>query len=480
MKIYNSLTKKKEEIKPIHKGKIGLYACGPTVYDYTHIGHLRKYIMDDVLVRALRHFGYKVKHVQNITDVGHLVSDADTGIDKLEKGSKKYNMSAKELAQKFEKYFFYSLDKVNCKRPDISCRATEHIKEQIDLVKKLEKKGYTYKIEGDGIYFDTSKFPKYKNLFFIDKENIKEGARIGVNLKKKNPTDFALWKFEKKGENRQMVWESPWGKRTYPGWHIECSAMSTKYLGEQFDIHTGGIDHIPLHHPNEIAQCEAGFGKEPFVKYWVHHNYLLVDGEKMSKSLGNFYTIDDILKRGFDPIAFRLLVLETHYRSEMNFKWDSLKGAQKSLFKLYRYICEHLDLKEKLKTVSLNDKSQVKEVYDKFFSFVYDDLHIPQALSVMFNMLKSDIDDIYKLKLLFEFDKVLGLKLSTLDKKSCENFEFLDVKSLPKSIQELLAKRQKAKQEKNFTLADKIRKELAQKGYELLDTKQGVKIRKIL
>jgi cysteinyl-tRNA synthetase len=296
--LYNTLSRTVEPFQPRVPGKVGLYACGFTVYDYTHLGHLRKYSMDDVLVRALRHAGYQVKHVQNVTDVGHLSSDSDTGEDKLEKGAKKYGKSVWDIAHEFEEYFWKSMDAMGNIRPDISCRATEHIPAQLEMVKKLEQKGFAYVIAGDGVYFDTSKFPDYPNLSRMKMDELEAGARIEVVAGKRHPTDFALWKFERPGENRAMVWPSPWAERSFPGWHIECSAMAVQYLGEQFDIHTGGIDHIPIHHTNEIAQAEAASGKKPFVKYWVHHNFLRVDGEKMSKSLGNFFTIDDVLKPG--------------------------------------------------------------------------------------------------------------------------------------------------------------------------------------
>ncbi len=294
----------------MHEGKIGLYACGFTVYDYTHLGHLRKYTMDDVLIRALRYGNaelgekigmnlapYEVTFVQNVTDVGHLASDADTGEDKLEKGAKKYGKSVWDIAHEFEEYFFKSMDLMGNLRPDVSCRATEHIEEQLNMVLELEKKGFTYVIENDGVYFDTSKFPEYGKMAGLHLDDQEEGARIGAVEGKRNPSDFALWKFERTGENRAMVWPSPWNERSFPGWHIECSAMAMKYLGEQFDIHTGGIDHIPVHHTNEIAQAEAVTGKQPFVNYWVHHNHLHINSEKMSKSLGNFYTIDDLKER---------------------------------------------------------------------------------------------------------------------------------------------------------------------------------------
>ncbi|MEX0895552.1 MAG: class I tRNA ligase family protein, partial [Patescibacteria group bacterium] len=298
MKLYNTLSRTVEEFEPLTSGQVGLYACGLTVYDYTHLGHLRKYTLDDVLVRVLRQQGNQVKHVQNVTDVGHLTSDEDTGEDKLEKGAKKYGKTVWEIAREFEEYFWKSMDLMGNARPDVSCRATEHIEQQLAMVVALEKKGFAYAVENDGVYFDTSKFDSYGELARLNLEEQQAGSRVEQVVGKRNPSDFALWKFERPDENRAMVWPSPWHERSFPGWHIECSAMAVAYLGEQFDIHTGGIDHIPVHHTNEIAQSEAATGKHPFVKHWVHHNFLRIEGEKMSKSLENYFTIDDIVAGG--------------------------------------------------------------------------------------------------------------------------------------------------------------------------------------
>ncbi|HSW89260.1 MAG TPA: cysteine--tRNA ligase, partial [Patescibacteria group bacterium] len=413
MRLYNTLSRSIEDFKPIIQGQVGLYACGPTVYDYAHIGHARKYTMDDVLVRVLRHSGLEVKHVMNITDVGHLVSDDDTGEDKMEKGAKKYGKSVWDIAKEFEAFFWKSMDAVGVVHPDVVCKATDHIKEQIELISRLEKNGFTYVI-ADGVYFDTSKFPTYGELSRLDPESLKAGARVEMVEGKKNVTDFALWKFSPAGERRQMEWESPWGKG-FPGWHIECSAMSMKYLGEQFDIHTGGIDHIPIHHTNEIAQAEAATGKHPFVKYWVHHNFLRVDGEKMSKSLNNFYTVDDIIAKGYKPQALRLLFLGSHYRSELNFTWDALEAAQKSYDKLVAILCQCKN--EADRTVLSDDKlTKINDLRTRFFSLLEDDLHTPEAMSVLWEAVKSNVPGHDKYDLLVEFDTVLGLGLAT----SCE------------------------------------------------------------
>lgn len=453
MRLYNTLTRFIEDFTPQAPPKVSLYACGLTVYDYTHLGHLRKYTLDDVLVRTLRHAGYEVNFVQNITDVGHLVSDADTGEDKLEKGAKKYNKSVWDIAKEFEEYFFKSMDAMGNLRPDTSCRATEHIEAQIALVKQLEHKGFTYTIEDDGIYFDTSKLPDYGKLNPQSLAELREGERIGIVAGKKNPTDFALWKFEKPGEDRQMSWPSPWSERGFPGWHIECSAMSMQYLGEQIDIHTGGIDHIPVHHTNEIAQSEAATGKVPFVRYWVHHNHLQVDGEKMSKSLGNFFTIDDVLERGFNPRALRLLFLQGHYRDQMNFTWDSLTAAQTAYDRLAKVVRSWGSEAAEL-------SSKGKQFQQTFFAALEDDLKTAQAVATLWEMAKADLPEGEKLQLFDQFDEVLQL-----------GFTPIVSKEVSEEIQKLLDERAQARTEKNWQRADTIREKLLKLGYEVSDTK---------
>jgi len=471
MKLYNTLTRQIEEFEPLNPPEVSLYACGPTVYDYAHLGHLRKYTMDDVIIRVLKHAGYKVKFVQNVTDVGHLASDGDTGEDKLEKGAKKYGQSVWDIAKKFEDYFFTSMDEMGNLRPDISCRATEHIKEQLKMVLELEKKGYTYVIEGDGVYFDTSKLDDYGKLARLNIEKLKEGARLGKVKGKKNPTDFALWKFEREGENRAMVWESPWHKRSFPGWHIECSAMSMKYLGEQMDIHTGGIDHIPVHHTNEIAQSEAATGKKPFVKYWVHHNFLRVDGEKMSKSLGNFFTIEDVKNKGFSPQALRLLFLTSHYRSEQNFTWKSLEAAQKSwerLVKIIRDFKIKIDENEEKTDYLKYGYSTNAQPYKKtFFELMGNDLKTPEAIAVMWEVLSSDLPAAEKLKLLFEFDEVLGLGLKAESEKR------IAAVKITTEVSKLLKKRKQARKDKDWAKSDELRDQIQELGFIVVDESDG-------
>lgn len=478
MKLYNTMSRSVEEFTPAAPPAVGLYACGLTVYDYTHLGHLRKYTMDDVLIRTLRHAGYKVQFVQNVTDVGHLASDADTGEDKLEKGAKKYGKSVWDIAHEFEDYFFRSMDLMGNVRPDVSCRATEHIQEQLEMVIELEKKGFAYVIEGDGVYFDTSKVSDYGKLAHLDLEHLQEGARVERVEGKRNSTDFALWKFERPGENRAMVWESPWAKRSFPGWHIECSAMAIRYLGDQFDIHTGGIDHIPVHHTNEIAQAEAATGKTPFVRYWVHHNFLRVDGEKMSKSLGNFYTIDDILKRGIDPKALRLLFLTTHYRSEMNFLWDSVEGSQKAWQKLTRMVLQFKA--EQGRTVLSEEKlEKVDEYRQRFFAYMEDDLKTAEAVTVMYEVVKSNIPGPDKYELLLEFDEVLGLGLRDLKETTTSTALVADVNALSKEVQELFEQRLAARQSKDWASSDKLRDALVALGYDVIDGAMGQQLRPI-
>lgn len=466
--LYNTLTRKKEIFEPLNSPVVTLYTCGPTVYDYTHIGHMRTYTNNDVLRRALEYYGWKVKHVMNITDVGHLTDDADYGEDKLEKGAKKHKKTVWEVAEFFTDYFFKTIDDLNIKRPHIVCKATDHIKEMIELIKILEKKGYTYETD-EAVYFDVSKFKKYGKLSGQSLEEKIVGAReeVHVDPKKKHPADFSLW-FKRVGRfaNHTMHWDSPWGDG-FPGWHIECSAMSMKYLGETIDIHAGGEDHIPVHHENEIAQSEAATGKQ-FVRFWFHNAHLLVEGQKMSKSLGNFYTIDDLKKRGFDPLSARLLFLQTHYRQQLNFTWESLKASQNALNNLKDKIQEFLFLAQKNKD---ENKQAFEEYKRKFEQHVFDDLNMPKALAVMWEVVDNlKIPPKTKLDLLYDFDKVLGLKLDQIK-----------LPKIPQEIIELAEKREKLRKEKNFKEADKIREEIKKRGYEIIDSKQGyvIKIKKI-
>lgn len=468
LKLYNTLTRQIEEFNPLNPQKVGIYSCGPTVYDYQHIGHMRRYVGDDLLVRVLKFNNYSVKHVMNITDVGHLVSDSDTGEDKMEKGAKKFGKSVWDIAKMFEEQFFDSMKLLDIKRPDVVIHATEAIAEQIELIKTLEKKGFTYKI-ADGIYFDTSKFPDYFKLSRQNPDELKKGARVDFVEGKKNVADFALWKFSyPEGSpstssglaKRQMEWESPWGTG-FPGWHIECSAMSMKELGHTLDIHTGGIDHINIHHTNEIAQSEAATNSQ-FVRYWVHHNFLMVEGEKMSKSIGNIYTVEDLVKKGYDPLALRYLYLQTHYRQEMNFTWESLEAAGKALERLRGEVGKVREVGE----VREGDSDDQYE--EKFRDAVNDDLNIPKALGILWELVHADGEAGTKFKMIKKMDEVLGLELEQPLAASHQP----SVK-IPDEVQKLVNDRENLRKEKKFAEADALRKKIQKLGYEIQDTPTG-------
>ncbi len=459
MKLYNTESRKIEEFEPLKKPSVGLYACGPTVYDYTHIGHLRKYINDDILVRALRANNYDVTHIMNITDVGHLTSDADSGVDKLEKGAEALGLPVLAVARQFEDDFFKSLKFVNVLSPDVAPRATDHIEDQVALIEILVEKGFTYQTD-EAIYFDVSKFADYMRLSQQDLDDKITGARedVVVDRAKKNPADFVLW-FMTVGRfaDHALRWASPWGEG-FPGWHIECSAMSMKYLGFSFDIHTGGIDHIPVHHTNEIAQSEAATGKK-FVKYWVHHSFLTVEGEKMSKSLHNFFRVTDLIDKGYTPLSFRYLVLQTHYRSEMNFTWEALDGAQNALIKLYE-LAASFDHVNKYTDIDYEGK---------FMDAVNQDLNMPKAMSVMWEMLRSGIALDVKAATLFKMDEVLGLNIR---EKSRELLE------IPQFIQDMVNERNKLRKIKKFNAADQLRVKIEKSGYLIEDKEKDTKILK--
>jgi cysteinyl-tRNA synthetase len=460
MKIYNSLTKRVEDFKPINSPHVGMYTCGPTVYDYTHIGHLRKYTGDDILKRVLQFNNFQVKHVMNITDVGHLTSDEDQGDDKLEKGAKEKGLTVWELAKSFEEYFWKSLNQLNIDPPDIIAKATDHINEQIKLIERLEKNGFTY-ITDQAVYFDTSKFPSYGELTGQKQEDKQVGVRddVVVDSQKKNPADFVLWFFTTGHfKDHVMRWPAPWGEG-FPGWHIECSAMSMEYLGESFDIHTGGVDHLPIHHTNEIAQSEAATGKK-FVNYWVHHEFLLVDGEKMSKSKKNFYTIDDIKEKGFDPLALRYLFLTAHYRDQMNFTFKSLQAAQNALNNLRDE--SRSWVKPTADTLGL--LSGDNPYLQKFQDALNNDLNIPQALAVLWELVKSDMSPEDKGATALWMDTVLGLKLDQFIGEQIE---------VPDKVWELVNAREEVRKNKDFEKSDELRLKIKELGFEVLDTPSG-------
>lgn len=450
------MSRQLEDFEPLNDKEVTFYSCGPTVYDYAHIGNLRTYIFSDILKRVLLFDGYNVKHVMNITDVGHLTEESEQGEDKIERSARMEAKSALEIADFYAQAFKDDLRKLNIIEPNIWCKATDHINEQIELIKKLEEKGHVYKTS-DGIYFDTSKVKDYGKLARLNLEGLEEGSRVDVNIEKKNPTDFALWKFSPQDKQRQMEWDSPWGKG-FPGWHAECSAMSMKYLGETIDIHTGGIDHIPVHHTNEIAQSEAATGK-PFVRFWAHGDFLLINEGKMAKSLGNFITLNTLPENGFDPIVYRIFCLSSHYRSKLNFSWEALEGAKNTWLRLKR---KFLDLGRQTGEINVL-------FLEKFKTAVNDDLGMPQALAVFWEVFKSNISDFDKHATLLEFDKVLGLNLAELKEEQAV---------IPGEIMKLMEERKKARENKKWQKADELRKKIEDLGYEVEDTAQETHVRK--
>ncbi len=473
LKLYNTLTKKVEEFKPRQENLVTLYACGPTVYDYVHIGNLRTFTLTDLLVRTLKYLGYQVKFVENVTDVGHLVSDNDSGEDKMEKGARREGKTAWDIAKFYIAAFLADSRKLNLLEPDVRPKPTEHIVEQIAMVQKLLDKGYAYRI-ADGIYFDTSKFPDYGVLTGQNREELKAGARVEVNPQKKNPHDFALWKLSPQDKKRDMEWDSPWGKG-FPGWHIECSAMSTKYLGSQLDIHAGGMDLIPVHHTNEIAQSEAASGVSPFVRYWVHGQFILVDGEKMAKSKNNFYRLADIEQKGFAPLALRYLYLTAHYRAFLNFTWQALSAAQEALRQLGEQVRLLRAQSATRQTLSQEKLVKVDTYRAKFKESLENDLNFPQALATVWEVIKSNIPAADKHDLLIDFDEVLGLGLKDLDIKASE---FVTVENLPPAVKQLVENRETLRKQKKFAAADQIRQQLEAKDYLIEDTPTGLRVKK--
>lgn len=459
LKLYNTLSRKKEFLKPINNKEVKIYTCGPTVYWYQHIGNLRSYVFPDILKRVLRIEGFGVKQIINVTDVGHLASDADTGEDKMEKAAKKERKSPKEIANHYLKVFQEDLKKMNVENPVRWPKATEHIKEQIDMIKTLEKKGFTYKTS-DGIYFNTSKLKNYGKLAKLDVSGLEAGKRVSLR-EKKNKTDFALWKFSSsQKEKRKQEWKSPWGTG-FPGWHIECSAMSTKYLGETFDIHTGGEDHIPIHHTNEIAQSEAATGKK-FVNIWLHGAFLTSHGEKISKSTGGLYRLSELEDKGFSPMDLRYFFLSAHYKKNLNFTLKNLEYAKNSLQRLKEILSKIKGSREK------KNKKNIELAWKEFLGIVNDDLNMPRALSYMWEILRENrLNDAEKYELAIMFDRIFGLDLDKTEKVN-----------VPKTIKELVKKREMARKSKNWKESDKIRDKINKLGFVLEDTKKGVVFKK--
>jgi len=457
LKLWNTASKKLEEIKPITPGKIGLYACGPTVYQRAHIGNLRAYVMEDLLRRTLESLeGFTVKHIVNITDVGHLTDDADEGEDKLEKAARDAGRDAWVVSKEYADLFTEDIRALNILLPTRMPKATDHIEEQIELVKALEDKGVTYRTS-DGIYFDTSKYPSYGRFGGQKLEEKKEGARVSANPEKRNAADFALWKFSPEGQTRQMEWVSPWGKG-FPGWHVECSAMSRMELGQPFDIHAGGVDHIPVHHENEIAQSETAYGV-PYVNHWMHVEFLTVDGKKMSKSLGNTYTIDQLREKVIDPLALRYFFLGAQYRSKQNFTWEALEGAQHALDKLRRTV-----------RTWKKPNGGLSEFETHFRNAIEDDLNTPEALAVLWKLVDSEYPSSGKATSLLFMDKILGLGLDVCVSKPL---------MVPVDIKKLADTRWDARKSGDWDTSDRMREELEGKGWTVLDGKDGYTLEKI-
>ena len=461
MDIYftNTLTKQKEKFKPIRKDEVRIYSCGPTVYKDATIGNMRTNLLNDTLRRVLKYNGYELKHVMNITDVGHLVSDGDEGEDKMLKSAREEHKSPLEIAEHYTKLFFEDLKSLNVETPEIVCKATEHIKEMLEYVEKLMENGYAYETS-TAIYFDISKLDKYPILSSINLEDQKAGARVDIDPEKRNPYDFALW--IKAPENHLMKWDSPWGP-SYPGWHIECSAMGRKYLGEQFDIHTGGIDLIPTHHENEIAQSKGACGKIP-ARYWMHGEYLLINGGKMSKSLGNVYIVKDIIEKGYEPLAYRLFCYSSHYRNKLNFTWEGIEATSKSLERLRNAYQTHLQGNDELKDADIRKISDIEE---KFHKAINDDMNMPLALSVVWEAVKYPEKSPKIAQLLKKFDTVLGIKIDEVQETK-----------IPQEILDLVEERKQARSDKNWSESDRLRDLIAEKGYIVKDMKDGTEVLK--
>ena len=477
LRLYNTLGRELQEFKPIEPGKVGIYGCGPTVYNYAHIGNLRAYVFDDIIVRSLRFLGYEVTHVMNITDVGHLTGDDDeSGEDKMVKSAQERNKSVLEVAAFYTDAFFNDTTRLNILRPTVVCKATEHIQEMIALIKRIEAKGFTYQAGGN-LYFDVSKFPTYGELALLNLEELKAGARIEVDANKRNPADFALWFTKSKFENQALIWDSPWG-RGYPGWHIECSAMSMKYLGEQFDIHAGGIDHIPVHHTNEIAQSEAATGQK-WVNYWLHNEFLVTSSGKMAKSKGGFLTLQVLLDAGYEAMDYRYFLLGGHYRSQLQFSYEALDSARSSRRSLVDTV---IALKAKAGNAAAVDErsssgdaiaspgSEASSYIEAFTGHICQDLATPRALAELWGLLRdNEIPPSQALAAAYKMDQVLGLGLSESKQAQAAAVD----PALAAQIDALVAQRGDAKKTKDWARADAIRVQLKSKGVLLEDGPGG-------
>lgn len=484
---YNTLSRQKEEFKPLNPKEVTLYTCGPTVYESPSIGNWRTYVFEDVLKRTLEYAGFPVKHIMNITDVGHLTSDEDTGADKLQETANKQKITAWDVAKKYEEEFISGLEKLNIEKPTKFTRATDYIQTQVNFITELENKNFTYQTS-DGIYFDTSKLSDYGKLAKLDIQGLKEGYRVEINPEKKNPTDFALWKFSPKDEKRDMEWECPWGTG-FPGWHIECSAMILKELGKQIDIHCGGIDLIPTHHTNEIAQSEALNGQIP-AKFWLHGEFLQIDGGRMGKSLGNAYTLDDVVKKGLDPLDLRFYYFSAHYRSKLNFTWEALQSSSKYL----NHIRSSSQLLKKMHLQKLPNKNQItgraNEILTIFEKSIFDDLNMPKALAALNTIVDAKVINLenretikigdrlegdqgerielgQKIAVIREMDKILGLDLLIGRDDPVDRLK----NKIPEHIQKMLEERNTARNEKNWVRADELRVNIEKDGFKIIDSK---------
>jgi cysteinyl-tRNA synthetase len=464
LRLYNTLTREKERFEPLQPGRVRIYSCGPTVYSHQHLGNMRAYVFADLLKRSLRWFGFEVFHVINITDVGHLTDDADAGEDKMERAARQSGESIWQVAERWTRIFQQDLAKLRVLPPDVWCRATDHIADQIEMIRKLEARGFTYRTS-DGIYFDTSKDPGYGELARLQVEQQEAQERIEGAAEKRQRADFALWKFSPPdGPRRQMEWESPWGVG-FPGWHIECSAMSTKYLGEQFDIHTGGVDHIPVHHTNEIAQSQNALGVRPWVRFWMHGGWLMFEGDKMSKSRGSVRTLDDIVTEGVEPEAFRYFLLGSHYRQQTSFTEDALRSAQNAWRRLARRVAE---LREAAPGTA--DPAVAETFRARFRAALADDLNAPQALAVLWDLVRGESAGAAdKLALVDSFDAVLGLGLVEAASARPPSDARIDA---------LVAEREAARRARDFARADAIREQLRAEGIAVEDGPQGPRWRR--
>jgi cysteinyl-tRNA synthetase len=461
--VWNTMGRELQKFEPIEPGRVGLYCCGPTVYDFAHIGNLRTYLFEDFLRRTLEYFGYSVRHVMNVTDVGHLTGDTDEGEDKMLKGAREKGRSVWDIAEFYTRAFFNDFQLLRCQMPSVICRATEHIQDMIDLISRIEKKGFTY-VAGGNVYFDISKFPDYGKLALLDQQDLRAGARIAVDEGKKNPADFALWFTRSKFEHQAMLWDSPWG-RGYPGWHIECSAMSMKYLGEHFDIHCGGADHPPVHHTNEIAQSEAATGAR-WVNYWLHGEWLLMETEKMAKSAGNFTTLRTLTDRGFHPLDYRYFCLGAHYRTQLAFSWESLRSARAGRKGLEEKVLQFRGLSG---GEAAEPRGRAAEYLHDFDTHAADDLNVPRCLADLWTLLRDpSVPAAEKLGCAFQMDRILGLNLEGAQAREVE---------MDEQTRALVEQREAARKARDYRRADEIRALLLTKGIEVQDTPKGPKVR---